>query len=146
MQNLLGTADGIAAQGNFYFAFGDAKLGIVDTRDIASVAASVLLDESDRHDGKVYTPTGPRSINMAEAATEIGKVLGREVRYVPVSEEAAREAFLGMGLPPWLAGMTVEYCRAYTAGWGDFTTTHVEDVTGKPARSFATFVADSWPR
>jgi uncharacterized protein YbjT (DUF2867 family) len=119
---------------------------LVDTRDIAEVAGAVLLDDTGRHDGQIYTPTGPRSIGMADVAATLAKELGRDVRYVPISEDAAREALLGFGMSPWLVGMTVEYMRAYAAGWGDFTTTHVHDITGKPARDFATFAREVWPR
>jgi hypothetical protein len=53
---------------------------------------------------------------------------------------------LQMGISPWLAGMNVEYGRAYAAGWGDFTTSHVSDVLGRAPRSFADFVREQWPR
>ena len=146
MQNFLGLAPVVAAQGVLPFPLGEGKLGIVDVRDIADVGAAVLLDESGRHDGKIYTPTGPESLSTSAVAEQIGAVLGRSVRYVPLSDEAAREGFLAAGFSPWLAGMTLEYGRAYAAGWGDFTTTHVKDVTGHDPRSFATFTREVWPR
>jgi uncharacterized protein YbjT (DUF2867 family) len=146
MQNLLAATGTVEAQSSLYFALGTGRLGLVDTRDIADVAAAVLLDESKRHDGKIYTPTGPQSIGMADVAATLGKVLARDVRYVPVSEEAAREAMLGSGMSPWMTGLLVEYMRAYASGWGDFTTPHVAEVTGKPARDFATFAREVWPR
>lgn len=146
MQNLLGSAGTVAQQGALYFALGSGKLGLVDTRDIADMAAAVLLDGSERHDGQIYTPTGPGSVGMDEIADVLGKELGRDVRYVPISEDGAREALLGFGMSPWLVGMTVEYMRAYANGWGDFTTTHVKDVTGKPARDFRAFARELWPR
>ncbi len=146
MQNLLGLAPVVASQGVLPFPLGDGKLGLVDVRDIADVAAAVLLDETSRHDGKIYTPTGPESISMKAVAEALAGHLGRSVQYVPLSEEAAREGFLGAGFSPWLAGMTVEYGVAYASGWGDFTTTHVKDVAGHEARSFATFAREQWPR
>ena len=146
MQNLLGFASGVAASGKFYFNLGSGKLGLVDARDIAAVASAVLLDESGRHDGKIYTPTGPQSLTLAEMAGVLGRVLKRPVEYVPLPDEAARGGLLQAGLSPWLAGMTVEYGRAYAAGWGDFTTPHVRDVLGRDATSFESFVRDQWPR
>jgi uncharacterized protein YbjT (DUF2867 family) len=146
MQNLLGFAGGIARDGAFYLNMGEGRLGLVDTRDIAEMAAAVLLDESTRHDGKIYTPTGPETLGLAAVARELGDVLGRSVRYVPVPDEAFGASLLEFGMSPWLAGMTVEYGRAYAAGWGDFTTTHVKDVLGREPRSFARFVREAWPR
>ena len=45
-------------------------------------------------------------------------------------------------MSPWLAGMMVEYSQAYASGWGNFTTSHIEDVTGQKPRSFASFASD----
>ena len=146
MQNLLGFAAGIAADGNFYLSTGQGRLGLIDTRDIAAVAAAVLLDESKRHDGQIYTPTGPEVLGMSDVAEQLGRVLEKAVRFVPVPDEAVRAGAIQGGLTPWLAGLFVEYCRAYGAGWGDFTTTHVKDVTGRDARSFADFAREQWPR
>jgi uncharacterized protein YbjT (DUF2867 family) len=145
MQNLLGFAAGIAADGNFYFSTGQGRLGLVDTRDIAAVAAAVLLDESKRHDGQIYTPTGPEVLSMSDVAEQLGGVLGKTVNFVSVPDDAARAGAIQSGLTPWLAGMFVEYGRAYASGWGDFTTTHVKDVTGREARNFTAFAREQWP-
>jgi uncharacterized protein YbjT (DUF2867 family) len=146
MQNLLGFAASVASDGNLYMNLGEGRMGMVDARDVAEVAAAVLLDETGRHDGKIYTPTGPESLSLARAAAELGDALGRTVRYVPVPDEAVRASLTQLGLSAWLAGMTVEYGRAYASGWGDFTTSHVRDVTGREPRSFASFAREQWPR
>jgi uncharacterized protein YbjT (DUF2867 family) len=146
MQNLLGFAAGIERDGNLYFNLGQGRVGMVDVRDIAEVAARVLLDDTGRHDGKIYTPTGPESLSLADVTAELGRATNRAVRYVAVPDEAMRSSLLGFGVPPWIAGMTVEYGRAYAAGWGDFTTSHVADVLGRAPRSFESFVREQWPR
>lgn len=146
MQNLLGFARSIAAAGAIYMNLGQGRLAFVDTRDIAEVAARIFLEAGDRHDGKIYTLTGPESLSLADAAARLSDVLGRSVRYVAVPDEAARAALLQAGLSPWLAGMTVEYGRAYASGWGDFTTSHVSDVLGRAPRSFLEFAREQWPQ
>jgi uncharacterized protein YbjT (DUF2867 family) len=146
MQNLLGFAAGIERDGNLYFNLGQGRVGLVDVRDIAEVAARVLLDDTGRHDGKIYTPTGPESLSLADVTAELGRATNRAARYVAVPDEAMRSSLLGFGVPPWIAGMTVEYGRAYAAGWGDFTTTHVADVLGRAPRSFGSFAREQWPR
>ena len=142
MQNLLGSAQTVSTQGAMYWAMGEGKLGMIDARDIGASAAAVLKDDSTKHDGKIYTPTGPASITFAEAATQLSEVIGKPVKYVPLSFDAAREAMLGMGMPAWLTGMLVEYSRGYASNWGDFTNSHVKDLTGQEPRSFATFAKD----
>jgi uncharacterized protein YbjT (DUF2867 family) len=58
MQNLLGSAKTIAAEGILYAPMGDARVSLVDVRDIAAVAARVLLEPG--HAGRTYVITGPR--------------------------------------------------------------------------------------
>ena len=69
-------------------------------------------------------------------AAGLSKALGKHVKYVDVPLEAAREAMLGMGLPEWIADAFPEYFKAFSEGYGDFTTPDVEKVTGHPARSY----------
>lgn len=142
MQNLLGSAPEIAGDGAFGLNMGGGRLGAVDARDVAGVAAAVLSQPPDRHHGRVYTPTGPRAISFAEMAATLGTVLGRPVDYRPVSDDEARAEMLGAGVPGWIAGMLVEYGRAYAAGRGDFTTNDVAEVAGRPPRDFAAFARE----
>jgi uncharacterized protein YbjT (DUF2867 family) len=142
MQNLLWQADSIATQGEFYSNMGQGRFGMVDVRDVADLAAAILVDEPDRHHGKIYTPTGPEAITYTEAAEQLGDVLDRKIRYVAVSDEDARASMIDGGISPWLAGMLVEYGQALGSGWGDFTTADVEQVVGRPPRSVADFASD----
>jgi uncharacterized protein YbjT (DUF2867 family) len=57
----------------------------VDADDIADAAVAALTD--DGHTGEVYEVTGPRLLTFADAAGEIGRATGRDVRFVPVSLE-----------------------------------------------------------
>lgn len=142
MQNLLGAAHGIAADRAFSLNMGEGRLGMIDVRDVAELAAQVLTEEPDRHHGKIYTPTGPQSISFAEGAEQLRQILGREVRYVPVADEAARTNLLETGMPEWIVELQVEYGQAYASGWGDFTTSDFQDVVGRRPRSFADFARD----
>lgn len=142
MQNLLGSADEVAQHGAFHLNMGEGRLGMVDVRDVAEMAAKILTDEPDRHDGKVYTPTGPRALSFAQVAAHLEEATGTDVAYVAVPDEAARQAMLDSGLSEWLVGMLVEYGRAYSIGWGDYTTGDIEEVLGRQPRCFADFARD----
>ncbi|PSK98891.1 uncharacterized protein YbjT (DUF2867 family) [Murinocardiopsis flavida] len=142
MQNLLNEADGIAAEGEFRLNMGGGRLGMVDARDIAALAATVLTDGPDPHHGAVYTPTGPRPVSFDEVAAEFARVLAAPVRYVPAADDEIEARLRGFGVPDWMVGMLTEYARAYASGWGDFTTTDVQDVVGRPPRSVADFARD----
>jgi uncharacterized protein YbjT (DUF2867 family) len=140
MQNMMMAAQTVASEGAIYLPMKDAKLGMVDVRDIVDVAVKVLTE--DGHEGQTYTPTGPASISLHDVAAAHSKALGKQVNYVDVPLEAAREGMISMGMSEWLADAMGEYFQAYNEGYGDFTTTDVEKVTGNPPRSYETFAND----
>ena len=140
MQNTLMAAQTVASDGAVYMPMKEGKLGMIDVRDIADVAAKVLTEAG--HEGKTYGLTGPASISYHDIAAGLSEALGKEVTYVDVPLEAAREAMVGMGLAEWYADAYNEYNEAFSEGFGDFTTNDVEEITGHPARSYETFASD----
>ena len=75
----------------------------VDADDIADVAVAALT--GDQHIGQLYELTGPRLLTFAEAVEEIGKAVGRDIRYVQVSADEYAAALAEAELPPdfqWL--------------------------------------------
>ncbi|MDA8370163.1 MAG: NAD(P)H-binding protein [Nocardiopsaceae bacterium] len=142
MQNLLNEAGDISATGTFSLNMASARLSMIDVRDIAECAARVLLDDPDRHHGKTYTLTGPRSVTFGEVADQLSLDLGRSIAYLPVSDDAKRKTLLGYGVLEWIVDMLEEYAQAYASGWGDFTTDTVADLLGHPPRDIADFVRD----
>lgn len=142
MQNLFQETGDIATEGVLRLQMADARLGMVDVRDVAAVAARVLTDEPNRHHGRIYTPTGPSSLSFAQVAEEFTRISDRPVRYAPVADEEVERRLRGFGVPEWIVGMLTEYAQAYRSGWGDFTTTDVRDVTEQPPRGIADFLRD----
>jgi uncharacterized protein YbjT (DUF2867 family) len=140
LQNLLGSLPTILGEGKVYFGVGDGRMGMVDTRDVSD--AAVVAATTDMHDGATLELTGPASIDYHAVASAIGRGLGREVSYVAVSPAAAGEAMRRFGADEWTAGVVRDYCTAYSGGWGDFTTDHVERITGRAPRSVDDFVRD----
>ena len=67
---------------------GDTPEPFVDADDIADVAVAALTD--DRHVGQLYELTGPRLLTFSDAADELSKATGHNIRYVPVSLEEPR--------------------------------------------------------
>jgi uncharacterized protein YbjT (DUF2867 family) len=140
MQNTLMAARTVASEGRIYQPFKDGRLGMIDARDIGEVAAKVLAEEG--HEGKVYTLTGPAAISFYDVAQALSEVLGKEVSYVPIPLEKAKEAMLDMGLSEWRADVLIEYAKAHSEGYSDFTTKDVERLTGHPATSYKEFATD----
>ncbi len=140
MQNTLPAAQTVASQGAIYMPMKNGKVGIIDARDVAEAVAMVLT--SDGQEGKSYLLTGPDSISIQGVADTLSKVLGKEVKYVDVPPEAAKEAMLGVGIPEWIADGIIETAGALSEGLGDYTTDDFEKLTGHPARSYETFAHD----
>lgn len=100
MENFLSHASTIAREGAMYHAYDpDVPGPMVATRDVGDVAASWLLDLGWM-DTNYVGIHGPRDLTHADAASIIGDVLGREVRYVQVPLDAVVESFRDMGATP----------------------------------------------
>jgi uncharacterized protein YbjT (DUF2867 family) len=140
MQNTLMTTRTVASEGKIYQPFKDGRLGMIDARDIGEVAAKVLTEEG--HEGKVYTLTGPAAISMYDVAQALSEVLGKEVSYINVPLEKAKEAMLKRGLSEWRANVLIEYAKAHSEGYSNFTTKDVEQLTGHPATSYKMFASN----
>lgn len=128
-----------------YFPAGKAKACFIDTRDIAAIAVKALTEPG--HEGKEYTLTGPEDLSYAEVAAIIGEVSGRQIRYVDVPEDAARQAMLAGHLPEWLVDVILELNAWSRKGGAAEITSTVQDILGRPARTFREFsrhYADHW--
>ncbi|MCZ6738182.1 MAG: SDR family oxidoreductase [Actinobacteria bacterium] len=140
MQNLIGSARMIASDGAFSGAMGDGKVGVIDTRDVGNVAATVLT--SDDHEGKTYPLTGPEALSMGELAGKLSAVLGKEVKYVNVSQEDAKADMMAMGMPDWVADGWVAIAMMISTGAANIVTPMVKEVIGEEPRSFDQFARD----
>jgi uncharacterized protein YbjT (DUF2867 family) len=140
MQNTMLAAQSVASDGMMYMPFEDAKLVMTDMRDVIEIAAQVLTTKG--HEGQTYVLTGPAFYSFHDVASALSKALGKEVRYVNVPPEAAREAMIGMGVPEWAAEAYGEYFANYRKGGSASPTNEVEKLTGRPPRSLETFARD----
>ena len=140
MQNLLAHAHTIKTDGAFYEPMKDGKISLVDIRDIAAVALRALTE--DRHEGKIYTLTGPDALSFNEIAALFSEALGREIKYVDVEPDATRAAMLDFGLPEYRADGILELYVIFADGKVTEVSRDTADVTGRPATSFAQFARD----
>jgi uncharacterized protein YbjT (DUF2867 family) len=128
------------ADGNIYAPVGDAVAAFIDTRDIAAVAAKALTESG--HEGKEYTLTGPEDLSYPQAAQMIGEASGREIRFVDIPESAAKAAMEGMKMPDWMIQTLLELHAWSKASRGGHITNTVQEVLGRPARTFRQFTQD----
>jgi uncharacterized protein YbjT (DUF2867 family) len=108
-----------------------AATAVIDPADIAAVAAAVLRDPRP---GTTLTLTGPEVLGRADQVRILGAALGRELTFAATPFEDARAQLLADGRPPALVEALIGSAENRPAS--DLVTTTVEDVTGRPARSF----------
>jgi uncharacterized protein YbjT (DUF2867 family) len=139
-QNLLWSAGTIKDHGAFYLPLRDARLSLVDVRDIADVAVAALT--APGHEGQTYEITGPESLSFADVAATLTAVLGRPIRYVDVPPEAARASMLQAGMPEWNANAVTDLYAVFASGAAARTTGTVARLLGRPPIPFERFARD----
>jgi uncharacterized protein YbjT (DUF2867 family) len=142
-QNFLGNARSIQTRSALHAPAGQMKFSAVDARDIAAVAAHVLTE--DGHEGRRYIITGPAALSHAEIAERFSQVLGRNIVYVDVTEDEAREWMLAAGIPAWTVEKVLDLYRYYKSGAAAEVTDIVERVGHKAPIAFEQFVRDYAP-
>ncbi|MCH5585629.1 NAD(P)H-binding protein [Shimazuella sp. AN120528] len=111
MENLLWQVKSIKHQGMFFYPIsGDRKLPTCATRDIAAVAAKLLLDNT--WNGQDYFPIlGYEDLSYNEMAQIMSEVLQRPIRYQQVSGEAYKATLMQHGSTEasakWLVNLLV---------------------------------------
>ena len=140
MQGLLAFRASIISDGKFFAAAGDAKVSVIDIRDIAMVAAAALTEP--HLGGRTYDLTGPDALTHAEMASHLSDAIGRRITFVDVPSEAMRAALLGMGVPVWQTDGLIEDYAHYTPDEASAIKSGVKDATGNPARTFSAFAKD----
>jgi uncharacterized protein YbjT (DUF2867 family) len=141
MQNLLQAfAPSLKAKRSFFAPAGSSRVSLIDVRDTAEVAAAALTQNA--HYGKTYDLTGPDALTHAEMADQLSQVIGMPIQFVDVPEQAMRDALAGIGFPEWQAEGLIEDYAHYRRGEAAAISSDSEAITGHPARSLATFLAD----
>jgi uncharacterized protein YbjT (DUF2867 family) len=134
-------APAIARTDSFAAATGDGRIGHIDARDVAAVAAEIAAAPAP-HVGQTYWPTGPEALSGAEVAAVLSKVLGREITFRPITFEEQRQAMISAGLPEPVADDNALALTLAAGGEADYVTTDVPAITGHPARSLEQFATD----
>ncbi len=140
MSNILDWAESIRSDGTVTQAFANRKSAIVHDADIAAVAAAALTE--DGHGGKTYTITGGQVLTPIEMLRMIGETIGRNLKFIELSEAEGREQWRSQGFPDevieffvWVYGNTPEI--GYTV------VPTVQQVTGRAPRTFAQWAIEN---
>jgi uncharacterized protein YbjT (DUF2867 family) len=132
----------IARESTLYSCAGGAIVPWVDTRDIASVAGTVLTTQG--HEARIYEITGPEALSYADVAGRLSAAMGRRIAYVNVPDGVAYQAMTGMGMTPWLSeGMITLYHLCRANGTTAVPLDTVERVTGHAPRTLEAYIQEN---
>lgn len=140
MSNLLAAASRVAAEGRIYAPAGQARIAMIDPRDVGAAAATVL--SSPGHEGQTYLLTGPRAITYAQVAAALSAATASRVEFVDVPGDAARQAMVGDGMPGFVADQIVAMFGMLRQGAAAPVSPDVETLTGSAPRDIASFARD----
>jgi uncharacterized protein YbjT (DUF2867 family) len=116
MDNILRQAGAIKSQGIFFSPIsGDRKLPSVATRDIANVAAKLLLDPSWSGNGSVPV-MGPEDLSFNDMAQIMSEVLGKSVGFQQIPGEAFKARLIGSGMSQAMAQGMLDMAMAKNEG------------------------------
>ena len=139
MQNFTEALNGqtIRAEGAFYTAAGDGRVGFIDAVDIAGAGFGALT-ASEPLNGDVIL-TGPRAITYDEAAAIIGAVVGRPIEHRRVTPAEVARRHVENGVPEMTAMMLGFADVAISNGAEDRVTDGVARLSGREPVSFEAF-------
>lgn len=141
MQNTFFLASEIAASSGFASSAGAGRIGMVDARDVAAVAAAVAAHPAD-HAGRTYWLSGPDLLTYAQVAAVLSQRLGRTVIFRESSREEDEAALVALGLPQPVAAMNALALSLWADGDAEWLSDDVPALLGRPARSFEQFATD----
>ena len=122
--------------GELPFPSGGATVAWIDARDIAAVAERALLEE--RHAERIYELSGPEALTLPRTAQVLSSALGRPVTHLELTIEEAVADIDGFDRQAF----TTTFERLHAGVYSEVTDA-VEQVTGRPAGTLQTFMAES---
>ncbi len=141
MQNMLTMhAPFIKESSTFAQYLGDARIPMVDSRDIARVAFHCLT--TDEFNNETYIITGPRAISFTDVAKALSKSLGRDIQYVSLSYGDQEKGFQAAGLPDWTAKTVLKLFRTWVETAEHRVSPDFERITKTKPTDIEKFAAD----
>jgi uncharacterized protein YbjT (DUF2867 family) len=134
---------GIRMQGKILLPAGTAKVSFIDTRDISAAVARLLA--GDDLANRAFDLTGPRALDLAEAAAILSRAGGRTITYQEIEPDALRQGLLAAGLPAAYADFLVLILGFLKAGHSAPVTGGVRELLGREPTSFEQYAQDHRP-
>ena len=146
-ENFWGFKDAIVGQGTIYSPVDPEKPFTAVAVEDAGVAAAVVLADPAKHAGKTYHILSDRQTHN-DLAQAFSKSLGKEIKYVRVPYDAAKQSFLGAGYPAWQVEGLLELLRLFDNGAPETNIADLSDyeaITGEKSTTYTEWIAKYAP-
>ncbi len=140
MQNMLWFADEIKTKGTFSLNIKSGRVGMIDYRDIAALAAKCVTETG--HEGQIYNLSGPETISMQDIAASLSRAVGTPIRYNDISAEEFQRYLIAMGWSAWHAEVMTRSYAGMSQGASAIVTDDVQRLLGRKATSFDQVATD----
>ncbi len=119
----------IRDDGEFRLPQGYGRTSYVDARDMASVAAHILV-EPEKHKYNEYDVTGDAALTNNEVADVLSAVTAKRIRYVPIDDSSAVERMKKIGMSEWMIETMMSLHRYIKDGRSATIAKTVKEITG----------------
>ena len=147
IDNTWANKDTIVGQLAIYAPQSPDKPAIYVAVEDAGKAAAAILSDYSKHNGKAYNLNSDRYTN-AELAATFTEALGREIKYIEVPAEAAKQAMLGKGFLEWQVQGMMELMKLIRDGVPELTKSDLDvfrSLTGEEPISMKAWVTKNAP-
>ncbi|MGW9115714.1 NAD(P)H-binding protein [Streptomyces sp. NPDC055663] len=138
MSNALGWAETIRSTAEVREPYANRRTASADETDVAEVVATVLTGGG--HAGRSLVVSGPEALTPADKVSAIAAATGREIRFTELTDDQARRQWRAEGWPEEGIEFML-YMWANVPGTVARVTSSVEEVIGRPPRTFAQWAA-----
>jgi len=140
MQNMMMHIDSAKSQNMFAQYSGDAKIPMIDVRDIAKAAFQGLT--KDDFNNQTFVLTGPTSISYTDIAKHLSNTLGRDIQYMDLSYEDQEAGFKAYGMEDWQLSTVMKLFKIWADKGAVEPTNDFETLTNSKPKDIQEFISD----
>lgn len=142
MKNVLyDWVESIQKEGIMRTAFPDSLSARIHEADIATVAVKALTEEG--HHKKTYALTGPEALTPRSMLKQISEAIGKPIKLIEMTERAVKTEWKSKGYDEQFINYFIIEMRKNPPKQTYTVLPTIEQVTGKPARTFVQWVHEN---
>jgi NAD(P)H dehydrogenase (quinone) len=117
---------------------GSGKFTAATRDDLAAAHATVLTEPG--HEGKAYYLSGAPAVSWADIARILSEVHGKDVPYIPISDEEYIKSMATLGFPDFVAPFILKWVQGMNQGEWEEVTNDLETLIGRKPTTVAEYL------